>query len=237
MTKIPISVSWSGGKDSSLMLYHLLQDNRYEVVELHTGISEETGRVSLHGISRELIAAQAQSIGIPLVFIEIPADSSNLSYETKLTAYFSDIRSRNIYHVAYGDIFLEDLKIYRDKLLTQSEISGIYPLWQKDTTELVNQFLDLGFQTMICAAKKELYESSICGKVMNRDFVLNLPPTVDPCGENGEFHTFAFDGPIFKKAIVCNQLPTIERSYQYQVDNQNLEVVFEFADLVLAQVK
>lgn len=235
MTKIPLAISWSGGKDSSMMLHHLMQDDRYEIVELHTAISSETERVSMHGVSQDLIRAQAEAIGLPIHFISIAPDSTNANYEKALNTYYSNLKSQGINYIGFGDIFLEDLKAYRDQMLANNGLTGVYPLWKKQTSDLAQYFFDQNFKTLICAAKQSLFPESICGKEFSKEMLQSFSSDIDPCGENGEFHSYAFDGPIFKRpiAITVNEIKT--HVYEHKLSSgEELKTAFEFADLVLA---
>ncbi|MCV9385756.1 adenine nucleotide alpha hydrolase [Reichenbachiella ulvae] len=233
MKPIPVSVSWSGGKDSAYMLYLLLNDPTYQVVELHTALSADLDRVSMHGVPKNMIEAQAASFGLPIHFLSIPEDKSNDSYEKELAKYYDRIKKMGVYHVASGDIFLEDLKVYRDKIFSTHSITGVYPLWKIPTDELITKILNIGFKTVICTAKKELFTESICGKVLNEEIIQSFGPKIDPCGENGEFHSFVFDGPIFNSRIEYEILDTLEKTYVAQTTEGELRSTFEFADLKL----
>lgn len=236
MTKIPLAISWSGGKDSSMMLHQLMQDERYEIVELHTAISSETERVSMHGVSQDLIQTQAESIGLPIHFISVAPDSTNANYEKALNKYYSNLKSKGINHIGFGDIFLEDLKEYRDRMLANNGLTGIYPLWKKSTKELSHFFLDHNFKTLICAAKQSLFAESICGKEYSKKMLEAFSTDVDPCGENGEFHSYAFDGPIFKKPISVDLNEIKVHVYEHKMTSgEEVKTAFEFADLTLAK--
>lgn len=236
MTKIPLAISWSGGKDSSMMLHHLVNDSQYEIVELHTAISSETERVSMHGVSQDLIRAQADSIGLPIHFISIAPDSTNANYEKALNEYYSNLKAKGINHIGFGDIFLEDLKAYRDQMLSNNGLTGVYPLWKKKTSDLANYFFDQSFQTLICASKQSLFPKSICGKVYSKEMLESFSPELDPCGENGEFHSYAFDGPIFKNRISIDVNEIKTHTYEHKLaSGEEVKTAFEFADLTLAK--
>lgn len=234
MSKTPISVSWSGGKDSAYMLHLLLQDERYTIAELHTAVSAEHDRVSMHGVPRALMQAQADAIGLPIRFLAIPADQSNASYERVLHDYYEDLKAKDIKHIACGDIFLEDLKIYREQIFAENGMYGLYPLWKKETRSLVREIMDAGFKTVICTANKELFPTSICGQILDLALIDHLDPKIDPCGENGEFHSFVFDGPIFKRPVPYQVAEITEKSYELKRDEDIIKSTFEFADIRLA---
>lgn len=232
--KKKISISWSGGKDSSLMLWHVLSDNQFDIVELHTLLNNETNRVGLHGTHKELIQAQADSIGLPIKFIYTEASADNTNYESVMNSYYSECKKIGISHLAFGDIFLEDLKAYRDDMLLKSDLIGYYPLWKQKTDKLAHQFIDNGFKTIICASDSNKLQPSIIGLEFNTQLLTMLPKNVDPCGENGEFHSFCFDGPIFQKPTPI-ELGEIEK-HHYEYSNEEGEILkstFEFIDLSL----
>lgn len=238
MSKIPLAVSWSGGKDSSMMLHTLMQDKKYEIVELHTAISSETERVSMHGISQELIRAQAESIGLPVNFISIAPDLTNANYEKALNTYYTDLKSKGINHIGFGDIFLQDLKAYRDDILSNSGLKGVYPLWMRKSEDLITFFFQNQFRTLICSAKQSLFPSGICGKELTQEMIKTFDDEVDVCGENGEFHSFAFDGPIFNHSILTDVKKILTHTYKHKLaSGEKIQTVFEFADLVLAKSK
>lgn len=216
--KTPISVSWSGGKDSALALWVVLQDSRFEVTELHTLINKETQRVGLHGIQKVLIERQASQLGFPIHFLELNKDTSNASFEKITSEYYQDLKARGIHHVMFGDIFLADLKIYRDQLLTKNELEGYYPLWQQDTRKLANQFIDLGFKTIICAANPDKFNFKVAGQLYTKQLLDQFSKDVDPCGENGEFHSFVYAGPLLKKPLDIEVGELEVHEYQFRND-------------------
>ena len=193
---------WSGGKDSSLALY-IIQQSRpdLDVVYLVTTVNEEYQRISMHGVRQELLSLQAGLLGVPLFKMVVPNSASNQSYETALEQTFRKLKKEGISHIVYGDIFLEDLRSYRDAILQQHQLTGVYPLWKEDTAALVRKFLELGFRTITCCISTAWLSEDWVGRELSADFISELPSNVDPCGENGEFHTFCFDGPIFRKAL------------------------------------
>jgi len=165
---------------------------------LLTTISEEFNRVSMHGVRKELLEKQANSIGIPLITISLPKNISNEEYEEVMYREMLDFKCHRVYHVVFGDIFLEDIREYREKNLSKIGMKAIFPLWKKkDTKELAREFIDLGFKAIITVVDSNFLDKSYVGNMFDKEFIDSLPLDVDPCGENGEFHTFVFDGPIF----------------------------------------
>lgn len=184
-----------------MALWGVLKDSRYQVVPLLTAVTEDYGRVSMHGVRRELVATQAHRLGLPLREVLIPKDSSNDTYETRMGRALEDFRSRGVTGVAFGDIFLEDLKKYRQDKLAQVGLSGLFPIWKQDTRRLAEGFIEAGFKAVITCADTQCLDGRFAGREYDRQLLNDLPSSVDPCGENGEFHSFAYDGPIFSQAV------------------------------------
>jgi uncharacterized protein (TIGR00290 family) len=196
-----IAFCWSGGKDSALALYRMLRDERYEVVSLLTTCSEAFQRVSMHGVRVELADAQARAIGLPLVKMFVSASSTNDEYERKMAEHLRAFKADGVTAMVFGDIFLEDLRQWREERLARVGMRGIFPLWKRDTRELVSEFLDLGFASIVCCVNDAYLGEDTVGRRIDRAFIDSLPAHVDPCGENGEFHSFAFAGPIFAQPL------------------------------------
>ncbi len=213
--------NWSGGKDSALALYHTLREGAYDPDLLLTSVNASVDRISMHGVRTELLEMQAESIGIPLRKLELPEGLSMSAYNDTMRAAVTDLRAQGYEHTFFGDIFLEDLRVYREEQLAPMGIKAHFPLWKRDTTELLHEFLDLGFKTILVCIKSELLDQSFAGRVIDRDFVKDLPKGVDPCGENGEFHTFVFDGPIFKKPIDISVGELVFREYARPKDDSD----------------
>jgi uncharacterized protein (TIGR00290 family) len=192
---------WSGGKDSAMALYELQRTNSYEISALLTTITEDYDRISMHGVRCILLEQQAKSLGLPLEKIYIPKNASNDEYETKMREKLMDYQSRGVLSVVFGDIFLEDLRKYREENLSKIGIKGIFPLWRRDTMELAHTFIDLGFKALITCVDSNALDKRFVGKLYDKRFLSELPFSVDPCGENGEFHSFVYDGPIFREKI------------------------------------
>ncbi len=218
MSKIKTYFNWSSGKDSALALYHLLQDDRYNVDELITSVNSHYNRVSMHGLRKELLLAQTEAINIKSNLIELPEMPSMEIYEQKMVETVSRLKNEGFTHSAFGDIFLEDLRIYREEQLAKHNLKAVFPIWKRDTKELINEFLELGFKTIIVCVNSKYFNEDFVGTVIDKNFIHNLPEGVDPCGENGEFHTFCFDGPIFKNPIPFTIGEKVYREY----DNPNM---------------
>lgn len=193
--------TWSGGKDSALALYELQRNGRYEVTALLTTVTEDYDRISMHGVRRVLLEQQAQSLGLPLEIVYIPRNSSNEDYEARLREKLLQYKSRSVTSVVFGDIFLEDVRNYRENNLAQVGMKGVFPIWKRDTGELAHTFIDLGFKAIITCVDSNALDGKFAGRPFDERFLSELPSNVDPCGENGEFHSFVYDGPIFRKKI------------------------------------
>ncbi|MBC8052320.1 MAG: diphthine--ammonia ligase [Sphingobacteriaceae bacterium] len=191
---------WSGGKDSSLCLYEVLKEGEYDIKYLLTTVNENFKRISMHGVQEELLKRQAQSIGIELKIVYV-REGSNAEYERNMEQLLLSMKTEGIEHVIFGDIFLEDLRQYRENNLDKIGMKAVFPLWKKDTKFLIERFLELGFKTVTCCVNDFYLGEDQVGAEIDVDFIHSLPENVDPCGENGEFHTFCFDGPIFKKPV------------------------------------
>lgn len=191
---------WSGGKDSSLCLYKVLQEGEYEVKYLLTTINENFKRVSMHGVREELIEKQAETIGIPLKKMYV-REAHNDEYDRNMQNILLEAKDERIEYVIFGDIFLEDLRQYRENNLAKVGMNAVFPLWKRDTRELMDEFLSLGFRTITCCVNDFYLNESRVGVEIDNEFLSSLPENVDPCGENGEFHTFCFEGPLFRSEI------------------------------------
>lgn len=196
-----IIFTWSGGKDSARALYEIRKDANIEVTALLTTISQDYNRVSIHGLKSSLLYEQTQSLGLPLEKIFISKTSSNEEYDNKMRDTLLRYQGRGISRVAFGDIFLEDLRKYREENLARIGLKAIFPIWKRDTLRLAQEFLELGFKAVITCVDSKVLDKAFAGRLFDRDFLSALPVGVDPCGENGEFHSFVFDGPIFQKSI------------------------------------
>ena len=210
-----VIVSWSGGKDSALSLYEIQRDGNCQVVSLLTSINEYYDRVSMHGVRRTLLEKQAKALGLPLIKITLPKDCTEEEYESRLMDILSQVKSDGINHVVFGDIFLEWIKEYREKNLAKLGMTPILPIWGRDTSELTQTFISLGFKAVLTCVNTKLMPGSFLGRVLDEHLLSELPPGVDPGGENGEFHSFVFDGPIFRESIPFALGGTVTRDSYY----------------------
>ncbi|WP_462409695.1 Dph6-related ATP pyrophosphatase [Neobacillus sp. Marseille-QA0830] len=196
-----IVISYSGGKDSTLGLHRLLHSGEWVVDSLLVTISQESHRTSSHLVRDELIELQADALGIPVRKVYLPNHSTNGEYERAMGEAFQQIVRDGISHVMFGDIHLQDLKEYREKLVHPFLLEAVFPLWGESPEKLMDEFLDYGYKTIVTAVDGTRLDPSFAGRVIDHDFLKDLPLGVDVCGENGEFHTFVFDGPVFTKPI------------------------------------
>lgn len=227
--------NWSSGKDSALALYKTLQEDQFEITSLLTSINKEFQRISMHGVHVSLLEQQAKSLGFPLIKMELPKEPSMEEYREIMSKTMSTIQSQGITHSIFGDIFLEDLRKYREDQLKSIGMNGVFPLWKIDTTDLIHEFLELGFKTVVTCVNETYLDKSFAGRIIDHDFIKDLPENVDPCGENGEFHTFTFDGPIFKNPIDFEVGETVKKTYpkpKADENDQEGEYVFWFCDLI-----
>ncbi len=197
----PILFCWSGGKDSAMALHTLLQQSDVRIAALLTTVTEGYERISMHGVRRELLERQAQSIGLPLHEVRIPPQCVNPIYEARMEEALRKHFDRGVRRVAFGDIFLEDLRAYRERNLARIGMTALFPIWKRDTHKLIRSFHAHRFRAVAVCVDSKVLDSSFAGRELDESFFCDLPPHADPCGENGEFHTFVFDGPIFHSPI------------------------------------
>ncbi|MEZ0538751.1 diphthine--ammonia ligase [Fibrella arboris] len=229
-------INWSGGKDSALALHRIQQQSQYSVQQLLTTINSAHGRVSMHGVPEELIAAQAARLGLPLLTVRLPETASMEQYQATMDDALRPLVASGILQAAFGDIFLEDLRAWREKQLASIGLTGVFPLWQVPSLSLLDEFWEAGFQTIVVAVNGDRLAKSFCGRVLDRQFVADLPANVDPCGENGEFHTFVFDAPYFSSPINVSVGSVVERTYHFSdADGQERTSTYYFADLQLTE--
>ena len=233
MAKQKISISWSGGKDSALALHQIIHDGRWEVDHLHTVFIASNRRVGLHGIPEELIQKQADIMSIPLRKLYLDESKTTNAYHKLMTDFYTAIASEGIRHVMFGDIFLEDLKDFRDSMLREVGLTGVYPLWMKDSMDLLEQFHTLGFSSIICAADASKLDKSWLGSPLTKAV---MKEDIDPCGENGEYHSYVTSGPLFKRDVNVQIGAVRSKKYSYEVlteagDLKEMESEFWFVDM------
>lgn len=217
----PVLFSWSGGKDSALALYALRQEAGWEVIGLLTSVADEYCRISHHGVREELLKAQAAALDLPLDILRLPVGEgacTNDRYEALLGAKLESYRARGVRHVAHGDIFLADLRAWREEKLARLGMQGVFPIWGRDTRELVSTFVSLGFKAVLCCVEGAKLGPQWVGRPLDLRLLADLPPEVDPCGERGEYHSFVYDGPIFRHPVAWRAGVTVERQGRHYLD-------------------
>ena len=235
MDKQQAYMNWSGGKDSALCLYKAMQSGQYNITHLLTSVNAAHNRISMHGVRRSLLIAQAQAIGLPLLTIELPEQPDMNEYEQAMAGKVLALKQNGCTHAIFGDIFLEDLKLYREQKLATLDVQCVFPLWKIDTAALVKEFIQLGFKSVIVCINEKYLDKSFCGRVIDETFLNDLPTNVDPCGENGEFHSFVFEAPIFNKPIPITQGDIVYRQYNGPVNKDGVAAYgFYFCDLLPA---
>jgi uncharacterized protein (TIGR00290 family) len=196
-----VLVAWSGGKDSALALYEILRSQNYQIAALLTTVTESYDRISMHGVRRILLERQVASLRLPLEIVLISAKASNDEYESQMAKVLSAYKKKGVTNVVFGDIFLEDLRKYREENLARLEMEPIFPIWKRDTKDLSHSLSKLGFKAITTCVDTQVLGKEFVGRLIDDDFLMGLPPSVDSCGENGEYHSFVYDGPIFKNRI------------------------------------
>jgi uncharacterized protein (TIGR00290 family) len=207
----PILFCWSGGKDSAMALRALLPRRDLRVVALLTTVTEGYERISMHGVRRALLEWQADSIGLPLHEVRIPPQCVNAIYEARMKEALEQHYQNGVRKVAFGDIFLEDLRAYREKNLARMGMTAVFPIWKRDTHELIREFHAARFRSIAVCIDPRALDRSFAGRELDDSFFRDLPATVDPCGENGEFHTFVFAGPLFRESLAVRRGEVVER--------------------------
>ena len=223
-------LSWSGGKDSAITLQRLLADDQVSVERLLVSISESTNRVSMHGVRKELIEKQADILGIPITFLNLPENPSMNEYDSIMEKEMNNLLNEGFTHCAFGDIFLEDLKKYREENLEKIGIKPLFPIWKEDTIQLGQSFVDDGFKAVFVCVDSSKSVADYIGELYSKKFLNERNDDIDPCGENGEFHTFVFDGPIFSEPVPYQKGEIVDK--EYLSPEGEGKMVFLFCDLV-----
>lgn len=198
---IPTIMSWSGGKDSCVALYELQRGNTHRVERLLTTVTRDDDRIAIHGIHRDLVSHQATALGLPLEQVLLPAGASNAIYERALGDALAGGYGAGTRTIGFGDLFLEDIRAYRETTMARIGFDAYFPVWGRNTVALMRDFIAAGFRAIVVSVDLAQLDASFAGRIIDTNFVADLPPGVDPCGENGEFHTFVFDGPNFSSPI------------------------------------
>ena len=209
-----VLVMWSGGKDSAFAL-HELKRAGVGVASLLTTVTEGYDRISMHGVRRELLLKQIDALGYPLEEMTVPQESTNEIYEKRMEAILGKFRLQGVSTVAFGDLFLEDIRAYREEFMRRIGMDAIFPLWKKNTAELAREFIRTGFRAVITCVDTQKLAREFSGREFDGDFLRDLPESVDPCGENGEFHSFVYDGPIFSKPVPVKKGEKILRNERF----------------------
>ena len=220
MARLKTLLSWSSGKDSAWTLHRLRADERYEVVGLLTTINRVHDRVAMHAVRVDLLERQAAAAGLPLRKILIPSPCTNDEYEAAMAEAVRVAEADNVEAIAFGDLFLEDLRAYREAKLAPTRLRPLFPLWQSDTTRLAEEMIAGGLRARITCVDPRVVSRDLAGREFDRALLEDLPASADPCGERGEFHTFAYDGPMFARAVPIESGEVVERDG------------FVFADLI-----
>ncbi|MCR6641561.1 MAG: diphthine--ammonia ligase [Sporocytophaga sp.] len=230
---------WSGGKDSAFALYRALSSGEFEILALLTTINSAYSRVSMHGVREDLMDLQAEHIGIPLYKVYIPEVCTNEEYEKQMEEAMLFWKEKGVSHVIFGDIFLEDLKRYREEKLEKVGMKAVFPLWMENTAELLSSFLGLGFKTMICSGSCKNINEELVGETLSEELVGLMAPGTDPCGENGEFHTFVYEGPVFRDKLDVACTEKVVKYYKIKKETEGKieeeEVGYWFADIKLKE--
>lgn len=206
-------MNWSGGKDSALCLYDVPRAGAFDVSRLLTSVNSFHDRVSMHGVRRELLIRQARALNMPLDTIELPEQPGMVEYERAMHEKVSQLQAEGYKCALFGDIFLEDLRAYREQQLGAMGIEAVFPLWKQPSQELIRRFIQSGFQAMIVCVNEKYLDRSFCGRLIDEQFIEDCPAGVDICGENGEFHSFVFDGPNFSVPVRFQKGEVVVRSY------------------------
>ncbi|MEX1137307.1 MAG: diphthine--ammonia ligase [Balneolales bacterium] len=213
MTKTKALFNWSGGKDSSICLHKTLQSGEYDIPFLFTTVNAKYERITQHGVRTELLRTQAENIGLPVKIMTLPDTPTMENYNQMMKETLTGFKKENIKASIFGDIFLEDLRRYREERLQEIGFKGVFPLWKQDTQKLAEEFIEEGFKAIVVCIDGSRLDKSFAGREYDKTFLEDLPDEVDPCGEHGEFHTFVYDGPIFKRPVPFTSGDIVYRQY------------------------
>jgi uncharacterized protein (TIGR00290 family) len=226
-------LNWSSGKDAALAYYKLLSDKKYKVTHLLTTLSEAYDRVFMHGVREQLLDMQAERMGLQLVRVKLPASPDDEIYKQTMLRTLNVLKAEGITTAAFGDIFLEDLKQYREEQLAIAGVHAVFPLWKRDTEELVKEVEDTGIEAIIVCVNDKYLGKGFLGRKIGRAFLNDLPANVDPCGENGEFHTFVYNAPFFSSPINITTGEIVHKKYAPTTSgDNNWDTGFYFLDVL-----
>lgn len=214
-------LNWSSGKDAAYALYKIKQAGDYDIQSLVTTVNTEFDRVSMHGVRKELLQLQAHSLGLPLHIIGLDGNLGMKDYNRVMQSETKKLMDKGFTQSVFGDIFLEDLKTYREAQLSKMDIKAVFPLWKLDTAHLIKDFIAAGFKAIVVCVNAKFLDESFCGRIIDQQFLNDLPEGVDSCGENGEFHSFVFDGPIFENPIKFKVGEIVKRTYKANKDKDD----------------
>jgi len=234
-TRTKVVMNWSSGKDAALAFHLLLQQPGYEVTHLLTTLSQEHDWVFMHGVQERLLDMQAQRMCLPLVKVKLPASPDDSIYKNAMLETLTTLKDRGIHTAAFGDIFLEDLRAYREQQLAKAGFTGIFPLWKRDTRQLARDVQEAGIEAMIVCVNGKYLDKEFLGRRINAGLLADLPANVDPCGENGEFHTFVYNAPFFSAPIPIITGETVHRTYKSPDGDARWDTGFYFLDVASAQ--
>lgn len=224
-------INWSGGKDACMALWMLRNQGQYVADRLLTSMNSGQDRISMHGVRRSLLEKQAAAIGLPLHTVELPDMPDMTSYEHAMQQKLESFRKEGLQTAVFGDIFLEDLRQYREARLAALKMEAIFPLWKLDTRQLVETFIAKGFRAVVVCTQDSSLPADFCGRELDLAFLRDLPAGVDPCGENGEFHSFVYDGPVFKDAVSFIRGEMVQRWYRDPAGSA-ADMGFHYCDLL-----
>lgn len=232
MKKIKAVFNWSGGKDSAHSLLRAFQSERYEIVALLTTVNEDTHRSTMHAIPLSLLEVQAASIGIPLYIVNLTSKGNMEDYSSTMAQAIEHFKALGVTHFIFGDIFLHDVRHYREEQLSPYDIEVVEPLWGETSQKVMKDFLLSGLKTVIVTTMADGLGPAPIGKIIDRDFVESLPTDIDPNGENGEYHTFCYDGPIFQYPVTFYLGKAFSQSYDIRLEDGTVKTYkYWFANL------
>lgn len=239
LMKAKAFMNWSSGKDAALALYKIQQEASIPIELLLTTVNTVNNRVSMHGLRTELLLKQAEAIGLPLKIISLNGQMSMVDYNLVMETTMNALKADGFSHSIFGDIFLEDLKAYRLEQLEKVNLKAVFPLWKKHTNELAQTIIETGFKAIVVCTNSQVLDRSFCGRNYDQQFLKDLPPNVDPCGENGEFHSFVYDGPNFSRPVPIKKGKFVDKAFNNNTSdnhgashNEPWDVQFRYLDLL-----